>query len=69
MNISFDLDSTLIPNGDEFKTEHLGRLGKFFKVEKIRKGAKDLIVELQNEGHTINTVSYTHLTLPTTSRV
>jgi phosphoserine phosphatase len=54
MNISFDLDSTIIPNGDEFKTETIGWIGKLFKVEKIRKGSKDLILKLQNDGHKVN---------------
>ncbi len=54
MNISFDLDSTLIPNGDEFETEKRNFLGKILGVEKIRKGAPELIRLLQTDGHLIN---------------
>ena len=54
MNISFDLDSTLIPNGNEFETENDNWKTKIFKVEKLRKGTKELVTILQNEGHRIN---------------
>lgn len=54
MNISFDLDSTLIPNGKEFETEKENWKTKLFKVEKLRKGTKELISLLQKEGHKIN---------------
>ena len=54
MNISFDLDGTLIPYADEFNTEKIGWLGKLFRVEKIRKGAKDLILKLQQDNYKIH---------------
>lgn len=54
MNISFDLDSTLIPNGKEFDTEKENWKTKLFKVEKLRKGTTELISLLQKEGHKIN---------------
>jgi len=54
MNISFDLDSTLIPNGKEFKTENRIGIAKLFGVEEIRKGAPELILDLQNKGHKIH---------------
>ena len=60
MNISFDLDSTLIPNGNEFETEKRNRIAKFIGIEKIRKGTPKLISELQKKGHNIHiyTTSY-----------
>lgn len=54
MNISFDLDGTLIPYDEEFETEKRGFIGRFLGIEKIRKGSKDLILTLQNLGHSIN---------------
>ncbi len=54
MNISFDLDSTLIPNGREFETEKRSRIAKFFGIEEIRKGTSELIADLQNNGHKIH---------------
>lgn len=54
MNISFDLDSTLIPNGNEFETEEISWIAKFFGIEQIRKGARKLISDLQNEGYNIH---------------
>lgn len=54
MNISFDLDSTLIPNGKEFKTEFRSKIAGLFGVEKIRKGTPKLITELENKGHRIH---------------
>ncbi|WP_177764933.1 HAD family hydrolase [Flavobacterium sp. I3-2] len=54
MNISFDLDSTLIPNGNEFETEKENWKTKLFKVEKLRKGTKQLISILQEENHKVN---------------
>ena len=54
MNISFDLDLTLIPSGNEFETENRSRIAAFFGVEKIRKDAGMLISELQKEGHIIH---------------
>jgi hypothetical protein len=60
MNISFDLDSTLIPNGKEFETEGRSRIAKLFGIEEIRKGAPELILDLQKQGHKIHiyTTSY-----------
>ncbi|PKV48865.1 hypothetical protein ATE84_0880 [Aquimarina sp. MAR_2010_214] len=54
MNISFDLDSTLIPNGKEFETENRSGIAKFFGIEEIRKGTSELISDLQNQGHKIH---------------
>ncbi|WP_445455116.1 HAD family hydrolase [Flavobacterium sp. HNIBRBA15423] len=60
MNISFDLDSTLIPYSNEFETERRNLLAKFIGIEKIRKGTPKLIRKLQEEGHQIHiyTTSY-----------
>ncbi len=54
MNISFDLDSTLIPNGNEFETEKRSRIAKIMGVEEIRKGAPQLISDLQKQGFKIH---------------
>jgi len=54
MNISFDLDSTLIPNGKEFETENRSGIAKLFGIEEIRKGTRELISDLQNQGHKIH---------------
>ena len=54
MNISFDLDSTLIPSGNEFKTENRSGIAKLFGIEEIRKGTVKLISDLQNHGHIIH---------------
>ncbi|WP_074410067.1 hypothetical protein [Aquimarina megaterium] len=54
MNISFDLDSTLIPNGKEFETEKRNRIAKLFGIEEIRKGTHELISDLQKQGHKIH---------------
>ncbi|WP_179020368.1 HAD family hydrolase [Winogradskyella forsetii] len=54
MNISFDLDSTLIPNGKEFETEKRSGIAKLFGIEEIRKGTRELISHLQNHGHKIH---------------
>ena len=60
MNISFDLDNTIIPYKDEFETENRNFFAKMFGVEKIRKGTKQLFLELKNNGHSIHiyTTSY-----------
>ncbi len=54
MNISFDLDSTLIPNGNEFETEKRSIFANILHVEAIRKGTCSLFSELQNSGHRIH---------------
>ncbi len=54
MNISFDLDSTLIPNGNEFETEKRNVLAKLLGIEKIRLGTYTIIKELQNEEHKVH---------------
>ena len=51
MNISFDLDNTLIPYSDEFETEKRNLFAKLIGIEKIRKGTPKLFKELQKEGH------------------
>lgn len=54
MNISFDLDSTLIPNEKEFETEKRSVIAKLFGIEEIRKGSSELISDLQSQGHKVN---------------
>lgn len=54
MNISFDLDSTLIPNGKEFNVEKRSTIAKLFGIEEIRKGTLELISDLQRQGHKIH---------------
>ncbi|SNZ00361.1 hypothetical protein [Flagellimonas pacifica] len=54
MNISFDLDSTLIPNGKEFETEKRHGVAKLLGIEEMRKGTCELISELQNQGNRIH---------------
>ncbi len=60
MHLSFDLDSTLIPNGNEFATAPRSKLAQWLGVEAIRKGAPALIKDLQVQGHSIHiyTTSY-----------
>lgn len=60
MNISFDLDGTLVPLNNEFETEKFKRFYKFLGVKKIRKGTKNLINILIDQGHNIHiyTTSY-----------
>ncbi len=54
MHISFDLDSTLIPHGNEFEAEKRNLFAKFLGIEPIRLGTFTLISDLQNQGHTIH---------------
>jgi hypothetical protein len=54
MNISFDLDSTLIPNGKEFETENRSGIARLLGIEEMRKGTSELILDLQNNGHKIH---------------
>ena len=54
MNISFDLDSTLIPNGKEFETENRNGIAKLFGIEEMRKGTRELISDLKKQGHNIH---------------
>ena len=54
MNISFDLDGTLITNGNEFETEYRSKIAGLFSVEKIRKDTSKLISLLENNGHRIH---------------
>jgi len=60
MRISFDLDQTLIPIGNEFETEKRNLFQKLFRVERIRKGTINLFKELKSKGHklSIYTTSY-----------
>lgn len=60
MEISFDLDSTLIPHGNEFESENRSWFAKFIGIEEVRKGTKKLIDELKHQGHNIHiyTTSY-----------
>ncbi len=50
MNISFDLDSTLIPIGNEFETENQSYLAKCIGIEKIRKSTRLLFTNLKHQG-------------------
>ncbi|WP_291721100.1 HAD family hydrolase [Bernardetia sp.] len=54
MDISFDLDSTLIPHGNEFESEHRNWLAKLLGIEPIRKDSALLISALQKQGHHIH---------------
>ncbi len=54
MNISFDLDGTLIPYGKDFETEKRSTIAKLLGVEEIRKGTPYLISNLQSLGHKIH---------------
>lgn len=54
MNISFDLDNTLIPYSNEFSIEKRSLFAKFIGIEKRRKGTPRLLKELQAEGHQIH---------------
>nr|WP_319401734.1 hypothetical protein [uncultured Carboxylicivirga sp.] len=54
MNISFDLDSTIVPNGEEFETEKRNGIARLFGIEKIRKGTPKLFLGLQRQGHKIH---------------
>lgn len=54
MNISFDLDSTIIPNGDEFETEKRNIVIRLLGAEKIRKGTFALFTELKARRHRIH---------------
>lgn len=54
MNISFDLDSTLIPNGTEFEIEKRSGMAKLFGIEEMRKGTAELIAELKNQGNKVH---------------
>lgn len=60
LNISFDLDGTLIPLHTEFKTEKLSGIAILFGIEPLRKGSKPLIKQLQQNGHSVHvyTTSY-----------
>jgi hypothetical protein len=53
MNISFDLDDTLIPGSKSFPTETQNLFQKLLGIEPIRKGAVRLMKQLSNEGHSI----------------
>lgn len=63
MNISFDLDGTLIPLQKEFEIEPLPFLSKLLKTDLLRKNTPDLIKKLQHQGHFIHiyTTSYRSL--------
>ncbi len=60
MNISFDLDSTLIPYNNEFPIAPYPRWYRWCKVEPLRKGSPLLFRQLQAEGHVLHiyTTSY-----------
>ncbi len=54
MHISFDLDSTLIPHGNEFEAEKRTFFATFLGIEPIRIGTSKLISDLQKQGHEIH---------------
>lgn len=54
LNISFDLDNTLIPYGNSFDTEHRSLVARLIGIEKIRKDSYALIHHLQSKGHHIH---------------
>ncbi len=54
MHISFDLDSTLIPHGNEFEAEKRNFFATFLGIEPIRVGTSKFISDLQKQGHTIH---------------
>lgn len=60
MTISFDIDNTLIPYGDEFPVEHQTWRHKVLGAEALRAGTKRLFQQLARRGHTllIYTTSY-----------
>jgi len=51
--ISFDIDNTLIPYSEEFSVEKVGPLWNLLKPEKLRKGCKELFLDLQARDHKI----------------
>lgn len=53
MIISFDLDGTLIPFDNEFETEKRSFFARLFGIEDLRKGTKELFLDLNKENHTI----------------
>ena len=54
MQISFDLDGTLIPYNNEFPTEKRSWWAKLLGIELIRKGTKTLIKILQSQGNEVH---------------
>lgn len=53
MNISFDLDNTLIPYEKDFEVEHINSIASLIGIEPIRKGTIELMKNLKKEGHKI----------------
>ncbi len=53
MRIAFDLDNTLIPYAKEFPVEPRNILMRFLRIEPLRKGAIELLKELDHSGHEI----------------
>lgn len=60
MQISFDLDDTLIAGSRPFETERQTFLQRIFGIEKIRFGTINLFKELKRQGHHVHiyTTSY-----------
>jgi hypothetical protein len=60
MNISFDLDDTLIPGNYSFEMEPLTLMQRIFRTERLRFGTVQLMKELKSNGHKvcIYTTSY-----------
>ncbi len=54
MQISFDLDGTLIPYNNEFPAEKRSWWAKLLGIEPIRKGTKTLIKTLQSQGDEVH---------------
>ncbi len=59
-HISFDLDGTLIPFNNEFRLEDRSFFIRLLKVEKLRKGTKELFDKLIAKGYYVHiyTTSY-----------
>lgn len=54
MQISFDLDRTLIPYNNEFPAEKRSWWAKLLGIEPIRKGTKTLIKTLQSQDNEVH---------------
>ena len=54
MQISFDLDGTLISYNNEFPAEKRSWWAKLLGIEPIRKGTKTLIKTLQSQGNEVH---------------
>jgi len=60
MQISFDLDGTLIPFNNEFETENRSFVAKLLGIEPLRKGTQQLFADLKKQGHQIHLYTTSH---------